>query len=133
MRRLAVLLAGAVVWLSAIAQEAQNTNYADILPGTWALTTEIHGARLEARSTFTTDGHVEEQLKVTQDGTITELFARGRWEVDGDEIVTTYTESNAPGLVAVGSVERDKITYLDEHQLSLVDGEGTAATMHRVE
>ena len=132
MYRLITLLAGLLLCFSASAQSSGTDKASDLLPGTWAMTTEIHGARIEAQTTFTSDGKLVENVKVIQDDTTTNMSASGNWIVEGDTIITTYTESSVPDLVPIGSVERDKITFVDAHQLSLVDAEGTAATMHKV-
>jgi hypothetical protein len=124
---LAVLLAGC-----ATSRQAPVVDIARLLPGTWAMVTEVEGARIEARSTYDSSGKAEERVKVTQGAQTTEILARGLWRVEGDMIVTTYTESNAPALAAVGSVSRDRVTFIDDRQLSIVDEEGTAVTGYRV-
>ena len=127
-----ILLLFALLLSGCASTPATKGNLADLLPGTWAITTEINGARIEAQTVISANGQVEERVRVTQNGVVSNLTARGSWKVQDDSMVTTYTESSAPDFAPVGSVSRDKVTFIDENQLSVVDEEGTAGTMHRV-
>lgn len=132
MHRLFALLI-ALLWpVCGSAQVDIEDRIRNLLPGTWALTIEIDGVHLEGTTIISADGNVEEYVKVIQNGIVSNLAARGKWTIEGDSMITTYTESSAPGLIAVGSVEREKITFIDSDQLSIVDAEGTALTMSRV-
>lgn len=132
MHRLTLLLLALILTASASAQDNSTTEIDSLLPGTWAMTTQIHDSRIEDETTFTSDNEVEEIRRVIHNGIVATLNARGSWKVDGDIIVTTYTESSPSNFVPVGTVNRSKVTFIDEHQLSISGEEGSTGTMHRV-
>lgn len=111
--------------------EATTADIEKHLPGKWQTSQEIYGQKLESSTAYSSDGTVTYDLRITSPESTYSYTGEGHWKVEGDKVVVTITKSSSPDFIKVGEVMKDTVTFIDSHQFSYVDDEGTAMTEHR--
>lgn len=96
-----------------------------LLPGLWRADSESPPISVKATSNYLRDGTVVFDGHITGPGVDIKYRVKSKWVVEGDVLVSTILESNQPEMLAVGSVERDRVVEIDDKHFTYVDSSGT--------
>lgn len=95
-----------------------------LLPGLWRADSESPPISVKATSNYLRNGTVVFDGHITGPGVDVKYRVKSKWKVEGDVLVSTIVESNRPDMLAVGSVERDRIVEIDGKHFTYVDSTG---------
>lgn len=120
-----------LLWSAAAAAELSAEHIRKYLPGTWLLEMKADDLTVVGSTTYHADGSAVSEGLVTSPELNTRMRFKGKWTVEGNQLIVEATESSMPDLVPVGAVSRDKVLAIDEHLLSYVDESGERFTEKR--
>ena len=95
-----------------------------LLPGLWRADTQSPPISVKATSNYLRNGTVIFDGHITGPGVDVKYRVKSKWVVEGDVLVSTIVESNRPDMLAVGSVERDRIVEIDGKHFTYLDSTG---------
>jgi hypothetical protein len=95
-----------------------------LLPGLWRADSESPPISVKATSNYLRNGTVVFVGHITGPGVDVNYRVKSKWVVEGDVLVSTIVESNRPDMLAVGSVERDRVVEIDGKHFTYVDSTG---------
>jgi hypothetical protein len=99
-----------------------------LLPGLWRADSESPPISVKATSNYLRNGTVIFVGHITGPGVDVKYRVKSKWLVEGDVLVSTIIESNRPDMLAVGSVERDRIVEIDGKHFTYLDSTGLRYT-----
>lgn len=95
-----------------------------LLPGLWRADSESPPISVKATSKYLRNGTVIFDGHITGPGVDVKYRVKSRWVVEGDVLVSTIIESNRPDMLALGSVERDRVVEIDGKHFTYLDSTG---------
>ena len=101
-----------------------ETRIRSLLPGLWRADSESPPISVKATSNYLRNGTVIFDGHITGPGVDVKYRVKSKWIVEGDVLVSTIVESNRPEMLAIGSVQRDRIVEIDGKHFTFVDSSG---------
>jgi hypothetical protein len=95
-----------------------------LLPGLWRADSESPPISVKATSQYLRNGTVIFIGHITGPGVDVNYRVKSKWVVEGDVLISTIVESNRPDMLAVGSVERDRVLEIDGKHFTYLDSTG---------
>ena len=103
-----------------------------LLPGLWRADSDSPPISVKATSNYLRNGTVVFDGHITGPGVDVKYRVKSKWVVEGDVLVSTIVESNRPDMLAVGSVERDRIVEIDGKHFTYLDSTGVRYSEFRI-
>ncbi len=94
------------------------------LPGLWRADSESPPISVKATSNYLRNGTVVFDGHITGPGVDVKYRVKSKWVVEGDVLVSTIVESNRPDMLAIGSIQRDRIVEIDGKHFTYEDSTG---------
>jgi len=95
-----------------------------LLPGLWRADSESPPISVKATSNYLRNGTVIFVGHITGPGVDVKYRVKSKWVVEGDLLVSTIIESNRPDMLALGSVQRDRVVEIDGKHFTYLDSSG---------